>query len=136
MYKYTSDYYHYLLISDAGFAHPLGMQSGKIKKSQLSSYQQATQESLTKARLFGPDGWRPDEQYLAASSAVTPSGTALSSIMRYPIFFKIKFERKHRISYFIIQDSNLLDRKFSQSFYIAYNDSESRIYGGSAAKLS
>ena len=112
------------------------MQSGKIKKSQLSSYPTATQESLTMARLFGPNGWRPDDVYLARAFLIVVPGTSLSSMMNAPIFFQIKFERMNTLSYLIIQDSTSHSTVYSQSFYISYNDSEWKVYGDSNAKLS
>ena len=113
------------------------MQSGKIKKFQLSSYAAATQESLTKARLFGPDGWRPDDGILANPSNVEIPGTSLSQILSSPIFFQITFEKMKKISYFVIQDSPTAQTsRYSQDFYIAYNISEWKMYGGSNAKVS
>ena len=112
------------------------MQSGKIKKFQLSSYAAATQESLTKARLFGPDGWRPDDGILANPSNVVIPGTSLSQILSSPIFFQITFEKMKKIFYFVIQDSPPSQpMRYSQSFYIAYNDAEWKTYGGSKAQV-
>ena len=110
------------------------MQSGKIKKSHLTSYAGASQDALTKARLFGPNGWRPDDAYLSKVTAnVIP--LSLKGIMNAPIFFQITFERRKKVSYFAIQDN---DRRtaYSQTFYIAFNDGQQKAYGGSSARVN
>ena len=84
------------------------------------------------ARLFGPNGWGPDDMRLVPAVVFYDK----SSIMNEPEFFQIKFERMKKISYFVIQDSTSHGSGYSQDFYIAYNDSEWKVYGGSNAKLS
>ena len=111
------------------------MQSGKIKKSQLSSYASASQDALTKARLFGPNGWRPDDAYMASATTVTYIVPSLPAVMTMPIFFEVRFQRRQKISYFAIQDASLARYSYTQAFYIAFNDGSSKVYGGSIAQV-
>ena len=109
------------------------MQSGKIMKSQLSSYSSAAKEALNLARLFGPDGWRPDDAYLTSSSRTITSLTNLQAVLALPIYYEVTFAKMQKITYFIIQDSLNVNGDYDQSFYIAYNDSQMRMVKGSTA---
>lgn len=101
------------------------MQSGKIKKHQLSSYAADTAKSLNKARLYGSSGWRPNDAYLDTVTLVLAA--TLEQIMALPIFFEIRFERMKKISYFLIQDS-VEGSDYTQSFYIVFNDTQLKLY--------
>lgn len=118
-----------------GFSHPLGMQSGKIKKSELRSYVAADTNLLNKARLFGPEGWRPNDAYLSQQE-MPSSWTSMSKILNSPIFFEVNFVRMKKISYFIIQDSALqATHPYTQTFFISYNDGTQKVYGEPDAKV-
>ena len=96
---------NFFFISEVGFAHPLGMQSGKIKASQLTFSTPPTTSDPSLVRLFGPTGWKP--------------------VSATQIFLEVTFRRRRKLLYFIIQDSNAQGRNFSQSFRLSYKNTVS-----------
>ena len=119
---------------DAGFAHPLGMQSGRIRASQLSGPSNADKMALTKARLFGKEGWKPDDAYLESLITKLVSGT-LPTLLTAPIYCMVTFTRMKKISYFVIQDSQKTPRDYSQSFFLIYNETQWKHYGSTSAMV-
>eukprot|EP00795_Rhopilema_esculentum_P001382 gene1382-15786_t len=120
---------------DAGFAHPLGMQSGRIRASQLSGPNNADKMALTKARLFGQEGWKPDDAYLGSLIMTYVVSGTLPTLQAAPIYFMVTFTRMKKISYFVIQDSQKTPYDYSQSFFLIYNETQWKHYGSTSARV-